>query len=237
MTALAEGKSFFEEETSGKSLSGKTVHYIIRTAIPGGTQYENVLVNETDITRRKQMETALEEANKKLQVQARTDSLTGLLNHGSFMQRLREELSREVREHNPVSLIMADIDFFKQVNDKYGHPAGDKILSDTARAIQSACRNYDIVGRYGGEEFAAVLPNTTSKKAAAIAERIRKTVAEKSHSWDGDDIRISISLGAASSVAVSGMKMESLLEKADQALLEAKKKGRNQVVVWSGNAA
>ncbi len=237
MTALAEGKSFFEEETSGKTLSGKTVHYIIRTAIPGGTQYENVLVTETDITRRKQMETALEEANKKLQVQARTDSLTGLLNHGSFMQRLREELSREVREHNPVSLIMADIDFFKQVNDKYGHPAGDKILSDTARAIQSACRNYDIVGRYGGEEFAAVLPNTTSKKAAAIAERIRKTVAEKSHSWDGDDIRISISLGAASSVAVSGMKMESLLEKADQALLEAKKKGRNQVVVWSGNAA
>jgi len=68
MTALAEGKSFFEEETSGKTLSGKTVHYIIRTAIPGGTQYENVLVTETDITRRKQMETALEEANKKLQL-------------------------------------------------------------------------------------------------------------------------------------------------------------------------
>jgi diguanylate cyclase (GGDEF)-like protein/PAS domain S-box-containing protein len=237
LVSLAEGKAVFEEETTGKTFSGRTIHYIIRTAVPDMIHYKNVLVNETDITRRKEMETALEEANKKLSVLARTDSLTGLLNHGSFMQRLREELSRGQRENHPISLIMADIDFFKHVNDKYGHPAGDRILADTALAIQSACRDYDIVGRYGGEEFAVILPNTTAEKAAVIAERMRKKVAENIHSWEGNDIQISVSLGTASSEDTPEIELKSLVKKADDALLEAKKKGRDQVVVWTGNAA
>jgi two-component system chemotaxis response regulator CheY len=132
---------------------------------------------------------------------------------------------------------MADIDFFKHVNDKYGHPAGDRILADTALAIQSACRDYDIVGRYGGEEFAVILPNTTAEKAAVIAERMRKKVAENIHSWEGNDIQISVSLGTASSEDTPEIELKSLVKKADDALLEAKKKGRDQVVVWTGNAA
>ncbi|MFO7867122.1 MAG: PAS domain S-box protein [Candidatus Aminicenantes bacterium] len=232
LCAFAEGRSFFEEETVGKTLKGNTIHYIIRIALAPGINFKNVLVNEMDITRRKKTEEALEDANEELKVQARTDSLTGLLNHGAIMDRLREELSRGSREKKPVAFIIADLDHFKRVNDEYGHTVGDDILSSTARRIRSACRKYDVVGRYGGEEFAVVLPGTGLEEAGNVAERIRKDVEKKPHLSDGKKIDMTLSLGvSAVSKPKSEKDSESLVKKADNALYEAKEKGRNRVVI------
>ncbi|MFO7865248.1 MAG: GGDEF domain-containing protein, partial [Candidatus Aminicenantes bacterium] len=190
------------------------------------------LVNEMDITRRKKTEDALENANEKLRVLARTDSLTGLLNHGAVLERLREELKRGSREKKPVALIIADLDHFKRINDAYGHTAGDDILAATARCLRSACREYDVVGRYGGEEFAVVLPGTTLEKAVFVAERIRKKVEQIRHEPDGKELAVTLSLGVAAAPSEQRvMDSEILVKQADQALYEAKNKGRNRVAL------
>lgn len=232
LSALAEGKTYFEEETTGKTLKGHTIHYLIRVALSEGQHFENVLVNEMDITRRKKTEDALENANEKLRVLARTDSLTGLLNHGAVLERLREELKRGSREKKPVALIIADLDHFKRINDAYGHTAGDDILAATSRCLRSACREYDVVGRYGGEEFAVVLPGTTLEIAGEVAERIRKKVEQIRHKLDGKELAVTLSLGVAAAPSEQRvMDSEILVKQADQALYEAKNKGRNRVAL------
>jgi diguanylate cyclase (GGDEF)-like protein/PAS domain S-box-containing protein len=175
-----------------------------------------------DITERKRMESELERL-------ATTDSLTGVLNRRELVRRAEIELERARRHQHPISIIMMDIDHFKGVNDAYGHTAGDKVLVSLAQLLTSEVRTFDLVGRFGGEEFVLLLPETTTLHAQDIAERIRHTVAATSLIVGGETICFTISLGVTSSES-SGHDFKSLLDEADRLMYQAKRLGRNQVV-------
>lgn len=185
-----------------------------------------------DITEQIKMEEKIKEANKKLKVQAMTDSLTSLLNHGAVRERLHEELERASREDKPLTVIIADLDDFKKANDEYGHMVGDAILKETAQRIKNSCRPYDVVGRYGGEEFLVLMPHTDKDQGKKVGERIRKKIAENRFHTDKKSIILTLSLGVATFRADTLEKDgESLIRKADQALYEAKRRGKNRVIV------
>ena len=175
-------------------------------------------------------------ANAKLHAEieklATTDGLTGLFNHRVFQEKLSEELKKLSRYSEPSSLLLADIDFFKKINDTYGHPAGDFVLKEVSKIIREAIRDIDIPARYGGEEFAAILPRTDSKGAMNIAERLRKAVMSGSFSSDTSSLRVTLSIGIATTPLDAKTK-EELIEKADNALYYAKHNGRNRSVLWS----
>jgi diguanylate cyclase (GGDEF)-like protein len=164
---------------------------------------------------------------------ATTDGLTGLFNHRVFQERLSEEFRRMSRFADPVSLLLTDIDYFKRVNDTYGHPVGDVVLKDVSRTIGQTIRNIDIAARYGGEEFAVILPGADGEGAKNIAERLRKAVMDKTFSADGRSFRVTVSIGIATAPADAANK-EELIEKADRALYHAKHNGRNQSMLWGG---
>lgn len=172
---------------------------------------------------------ALLRANSQLKTMAVTDALTGLLNHGASLIRLEEEHARQDRTGLPLSVLMADIDHFKAVNDTYGHEAGDRVLAAVAQAFRGACRPYDVVGRYGGEEFVVLLPATDAPGALVAAERIRSGVARSLVSYNGHELRVTVSLGAASLKSGRVCEAEDLLRAADHALYKAKAAGRNRV--------
>jgi two-component system cell cycle response regulator len=164
---------------------------------------------------------------------ATTDGLTGLFNHRVFQEKLSEEFRRMNRFSKPVSLLLTDIDFFKKINDTYGHPVGDMVLREVSKTIRETIRDVDIAARYGGEEFAVVLPGAEGDGAKIIAERLRKAVGGKTFSSDGRSFSVTVSMGIATAPADAPSK-EELVEKADQALYHAKHHGRNQSVLWSG---
>ena len=163
---------------------------------------------------------------------ATTDGLTGLFNHRHFQERLSAEFKRLERFSEPLSLLLMDIDYFKKVNDTYGHPAGDKILQGVANILKDTIRNIDIPARYGGEEFAAILLGTDSTGAKNMAERLRKAIKGTTFTVDSKNLQVTVSIGI-STTAGNSYKKEDLIEKADQALYHAKKNGRNQCVLWS----
>ncbi len=163
---------------------------------------------------------------------ATTDGLTGLFNHRNFQEKLSGEFRRLVRFPEPLSLLLIDIDFFKKVNDTYGHPAGDEVLRGVSDIIRKTIRNIDVPARYGGEEFAALLPGTNHNGAMSMAERLRKSVGESIFSLDGKALRVTVSVGAATSPYDAATK-EELIEKADRALYYAKRNGRNRCVLWN----
>jgi diguanylate cyclase (GGDEF)-like protein len=162
-----------------------------------------------------------------------TDGLTGLMNHKRFQERLAEEFRRIVRHSEPLTLILADIDHFKKVNDECGHPAGDEILKGVANILKEMVRDIDVVARYGGEEFAIILINTDSKGACMLAERIRKTVEKRNFSFGGINVPVTLSLGIAS-YPRNGRIKDELISMADSALYRAKKEGRNRTCLYQG---
>ncbi len=168
----------------------------------------------------------------RIEKMAATDGLTGLFNHRLFQEKLAGEFKRMKRFTEPISLILADIDHFKKVNDTYGHPVGDLVLKGVALVIRETIRDIDIAARYGGEEFAVVLPGTSGEGAKNIAERLRRKVKENPFSANGRQIEVSVSIGIATSPPDAKSK-EELIEKADQALYYAKHNGRDQSVLWS----
>lgn len=175
-------------------------------------------------------------ANAKLHAEieklATTDGLTGLYNHRRFQEKLSEELKRFNRFSKPLSLLLTDIDFFKKINDTYGHPIGDFVLKSVAKITRETIRDIDIPARYGGEEFAAILPGTDSEGARKIAERLRKSVMNASFSAVGTSFKITISIGIATS-PVDAQNKEELISRADKALYYAKRNGRNQSILYS----
>ena len=157
------------------------------------------------------------------------DSLTGLLNHTTLKERYAQEINRAIRHNTPLAYAMLDLDSFKNVNDTYGHSAGDRVIKSLSSMLRKRLRNSDIIGRYGGEEFAIVLPNTNSEEAAHILDELRESFAHIPHRAAGSDFTVTFSCGVASFPQRS-TPLE-LAEAADKALYAAKKQGRNRVVI------
>jgi diguanylate cyclase (GGDEF)-like protein len=165
-----------------------------------------------------------------LQMQAVRDPLTGLYNRHYLEQALERELRRAVREKSPVGILMADIDFFKRINDTAGHAAGDEVLRELGRFFTLHLRPYDVACRFGGEEFTLILPGSTLETSARQAERLRESVRELTPSFEGRPLGpLSLSLGVAA-FPEDGDTAEALLSAADAALYRAKAAGRNRVV-------
>jgi diguanylate cyclase (GGDEF)-like protein len=163
---------------------------------------------------------------------ATIDSMTGLYNRRHFLDQADAEWSRFQRHQRPLSMLMIDIDHFKQVNDRYGHAVGDETLIAVAQACAGGKRQSDIVGRLGGEEFAILLPETELAQAAIVADRLRAAIAGQVMTAHKVQFKVTASIGiAAASVSMSGI--DALMRAADQALYQAKAKGRNCVVPWS----
>ncbi len=169
--------------------------------------------------------------NARLFESATTDNLTGLLRRETVLAHLERELQRAVRYDRPLSVGMADLDNFKEVNDTFGHLVGDSVLKRVAQAIVSGLRGADLVGRYGGEEFLFVLPETDASGAHTVAEKVRSAIAEIALRPDGVSVvAVTASIGLATLAdAGKGVGVEALIAAADARLLEAKQSGKNQI--------
>jgi diguanylate cyclase (GGDEF)-like protein/PAS domain S-box-containing protein len=178
----------------------------------------------TDISERKHLELELTR-------QAHLDYLTGLSNRRHFMEQAEVEMSRAVRYDTPLSLLMIDIDLFKNVNDTYGHQVGDIVLQALSKICQETLRQVDVAGRLGGEEFAIILPETDSNEALEVAERLRTIVAKTEVAIPvGLPIHFRVSIGVTT-LGNKDINIDTLLNQADKALYEAKETGRNKVCV------
>lgn len=167
---------------------------------------------------------------EKLEILSSTDSLTGLLNRRAFDEILKNELSRFKRHDEKYSALMFDIDKFKKINDKYGHPVGDKVIQSVAESCQSSLRPHDKFARVGGEEFCILLPDTAKKAASAVAEKLKDIVSNTSISTANDNITVTVSIGV-SEVEQTDSEHTALLDRADEKMYQAKNTGRNRVCV------
>lgn len=161
-----------------------------------------------------------------------TDPLTGCYNRRFFFDQSAREKARSNRFSRPMALIMLDLDHFKHINDRFGHRVGDQVLINLVKTIQSELRTMDILGRYGGEEFSILLPETSSEEALTVAERIRKTIEKHSMDIQENSIHITASLGVVVHTPTEKITIDELLDRADQAMYIAKRAGRNQVHLW-----
>ena len=199
------------------------------------------MVAHEEITTEKIAEEALREAERRLreslereQALARTDGLTGLINRRHFLELAEHECAVARRYGLPLSVMLFDIDGFKKINDSLGHLAGDEILKNVARRAGEQLRSADVLARYGGEEFIVLVPESSSKSATVVAERIREAIAEKDIQTSARTVAVTISAGVAA-IQSNSDTLESLIRRADQALYEAKGKGRNRTVVHHGS--
>lgn len=190
-----------------------------------------IIYDVTDIAVSKR---ELQTANGQLEYLSRTDGLTGLNNRAYWEHSLNNEFRRAKRTQEPCVLMMLDIDHFKIINDTYGHQAGDEVLRRTADALHTSVRNTDIPGRYGGEEFAIVLIDTTAEGARIVGERLRHDIESTPVCYEGKKICYTISLGVAE-LESSMYSPHNWIECADHALYEAKHNGRNRIVFYEGN--
>jgi diguanylate cyclase (GGDEF)-like protein len=182
-------------------------------------------------TRILDLQSALLKAQADLHVLANRDTLTGLFNRRAILETLDRELARSHRDGTSVSVLIADIDHFKRVNDSHGHAAGDAVLVDLADRMKHAVRTYDSVGRYGGEEMLIVLPDCDEEGALHVAERTRESIAARACMVPGAELQVSASLGVASTRALGTFDPKQLIHAADTALYRAKNGGRNRTLV------
>ena len=166
----------------------------------------------------------------KLEEASRLDGLTQLFNRAHWQSRLVEEFSRARRYKHPMSLLLFDLDHFKSINDTYGHLAGDAVLIKVADLVRDSLRESDVAGRYGGEEFGIILPDTSGPGAMVVAERLRQSVESTLVSFEKLQIAMSISIGVAEFSATFS-NAEDMIAKADEALYKAKQAGRNRVIL------
>jgi len=201
-----------------------------------GLSAQLVLSGRTALLRERRLVHAaasLRELTGQLELLATTDNLTGLTNRRVFFERLGIEFRRALRYHRPLSVIMADLDHFKTVNDRFGHPFGDLVLAVTAQVLRGNVRESDLVARYGGEEFVLMLPETPSAEAMVVAEKLRAAIEEQDYTDGIQSAHVTISLGVASLPESAPADVEDLLRRADDALYAAKHGGRNQAVAAS----
>jgi diguanylate cyclase (GGDEF)-like protein len=169
--------------------------------------------------------------NLALWERATTDGLTRLYNRTFGAQRLEEIRSLDLRQGRATSVLLIDVDRFKAVNDTYGHAGGDLVLRAVASTVQSASRRSDVVARWGGEEILMVLPDTGDEAVLVVAERVRSAIQDRSVAFEGREVRVTASIGAATAGVGDRCSMDALVAMADQGLYAAKNGGRNRVCV------
>lgn len=216
-----EGRHTPRREISLPFPDGRQRH-ILYSMMPLVIQEEvvGVVVSAEDVTERKEME-------RRLRRLATRDHLTGVLNRGYFLDCLEKEVRRAHRYDQPLSLLMLDVDFFKRVNDTFGHPAGDQVLKELARLCQKQVREHDLVGRMGGEEFAIALVACDPERAGLVAERLRQEAALCLREVVSAPWPVTVSLGVAP--LIPDEDVDHLFKRVDQALYVAKAAGRNRV--------
>lgn len=209
-------------------LTGNTDRDAVVTGIDAGADdYIQKPFNPGELQARLRSGKRIVELEEKLRKQATYDALTGILNRGAIMDRLSIEMERAYRESESLCVAMVDIDHFKKVNDTFGHTAGDVVLKEAAKRMSSALRPYDLIGRYGGEEFIAVFPKCDESSACSIAERIRRSISFGGVSTETGKVQITASIGVAQ--AWEPKNIEAVIREADMALFRAKEAGRNRV--------
>jgi two-component system, cell cycle response regulator len=183
----------------------------------------------------KALQDEMRNTNKLLTELSITDHLTHLYNRRYMMDALGMEFQRALRKYGEISLVLLDVDHFKQVNDTYGHQHGDMVLAAIAETLQVELRRYDIAARYGGEEFAMVLPETSLADGLAVAERVRSSVQEMSFPPPMENLTVTVSQGIAALPAPGIDSADALIRAADEALYRAKQNGRNRVETMAEN--
>ena len=214
---LAELESFtheFPQDVLGELRWCLLTH----TPLPGG----GFVRTFTDITERKRLEQELERVS-------RIDALTGAMTRRAFDQRLAEEIERARRFDHPLTLLMADFDHFKRINDTWGHHSGDAVLRVFVSVCQQACRVHDLMGRLGGEEFALLLPETGIDAAVVVAERLREAMEQRSIDLDTPRRRLHVTVSVGVAQLRASENANELIQRADRALYAAKAAGRNSV--------
>jgi diguanylate cyclase (GGDEF)-like protein len=184
------------------------------------------LISGKDVTERRRLE-------EELKVMATTDSLTGLSNRRHFLDLAAAAMENYRRNCRPLALLMLDIDRFKRINDSYGHVTGDQVLVALADTLRETLRSADLCGRYGGEEFVCLLPETTEIEARLVAERLRRAMADRRIAAADGELRFTVSIGLAEATPGDST-IETLLQRADVAMYEAKAAGRNRIVSCGG---
>lgn len=182
------------------------------------------------------LQAELLKAREELREQATRDSLTSLRNRSAILDELSRELARAQRDSRPLSLVIVDLDHFKKINDTYGHLAGDQVLREAARMMQNGIRQYDSIGRYGGEEFLILFPGCFEGDSYAQAERLRKQIGTSDVMVNDIPVRITASFGVTTALPGENCTAEALIRKADEALYVAKNSGRNRVEILIAGA-
>ncbi|AOJ07982.1 sensor domain-containing diguanylate cyclase [Burkholderia mayonis] len=199
--------------------------------IARGREVEAVCVTISDVTHVSVMQREREEAVAKLQEYANRDGLTGIANRRFFEARLRDEFERWQRYGGNLSVLLFDLDHFKTINDRFGHVVGDNVLRMMARRVADVVRSQDTFGRFGGEEFALLLPCTSLDEAMHVAEKIRQTIGSTPIEAEGALVPVTASVGGAAAHA-GALTHETLVNEADAALYRAKRQGRNCSVAF-----
>lgn len=193
---------------------------------------ESVCITLFDVTDACISQNELQNAKASLKEMSTKDALTGIFNRGYLEDELIKEFKRIRRYGGELSLVIFDIDFFKKINDSHGHLAGDEVLKSIARQTMQIVRSSDIAGRYGGEEFAIILPGVNINGAFSLGERLRKQIAERPVSFNGGPVSATISVGISEINAITSSH-EQLIKEADTALYYSKRHGRNRVTQYS----
>jgi diguanylate cyclase len=176
----------------------------------------------------------IREQLEKEKIRAVTDKLTGLPNREAYSERVHDEMLRWQRYQHPLSLAVLYIDFFKKVNDQYGHQMGDKVLKAVSSSVANRLREVDFIARFGGEEFVLLLPETNAEDAQHMLNRTRERLAKtqmKSKNSDGEETKFTVTFSIGIAQFTDGDTSENVFERADKALYEAKENGRNQCII------
>jgi diguanylate cyclase (GGDEF)-like protein len=242
------GVIYVYSNDSPQGFRKEDLFFVTSISNPAAVAIENALLHEKSRQSEKELKRArdelevkvqertseLREANAKLRELSVTDDLTGLFNRRYLVRALEAEFIRTIRYKRNFSLLLFDIDDFKQINDRYGHSCGDAVLIKLTSVVMGCVRSSDMVARYGGDEIAILLPETKMSKATEVAEKLRSLIEGTPFEWHGETFNVTCSIGIASAPDDGIADWNDLLDKADQALYRGKGMGKNVVFVFNG---